>query len=51
MGEDELWRMMLTDKRHNGEGQIFEGPSYGVVLNKAYSYLLKELKRNRGIDT
>lgn len=45
MGDDEIFRLILTDKQTN-EGQIFEGKSYSYVLGKAYSYLLKQLKSN-----
>ncbi len=46
MDDDEQWKLILTDK-HTNEGQLFEGPSYGAVLNKAYSYLLKKLRNER----
>ena len=42
-GEDEIFKLWLTDKQNNNM-QMFEGTSYGVVLSKAYSYLLKEMK-------
>ncbi len=45
MGDDELFKLMLTDKQSN-EGKLFEGKSYSIVLSKAYSYLLQELKGN-----
>ena len=41
--EDEVFHLRLTDK-NKGTQQEFEGPSYGDVLAKAYSYLLKVLK-------
>lgn len=41
--EDEIFKLRLTDK-NKGTMQEFEGPSYGDVLSKAYSYLLKVLK-------
>ena len=44
MGDDELFKLMLTDKQTN-KAQLFEGKSYSIVLGKAYSYLLQELKR------
>jgi hypothetical protein len=43
-GEDEIFRLMLTDK-NNYSTQQFEGLSYAAVLTKAYSYLLKEMKK------
>jgi hypothetical protein len=42
--EDEIFKLMITDKQ-TGDAQLFEGTSYGVVLSKAYSHLLKELKK------
>jgi hypothetical protein len=44
--EDEEFKMMLTDKQTN-ESEVFAGKSYGIVLSKAYSYLLKVLKENK----
>lgn len=44
MSDDEVFRLMLTDKQNNN-GQLFEGKSYSVVLGKAYSYLLQQVKR------
>ena len=44
MGDDEVFKLMLTDKQNN-QSQLFEGKSYSVVLGKAYSYLLRELKK------
>lgn len=41
--EDEVFKLRLTDK-NRGTQQEFKGPSYGDVLAKAYSYLLKVLK-------
>ncbi len=43
MGDDEVFKLMLTDKQSN-KSQLFEGKAYSIVLGKAYSYLLKELK-------
>lgn len=45
MDDDGMFKLLLTDKQTNAI-QLFDGNSYGVVLNKAYSYLLKELKSN-----
>ena len=42
--EDEAFKLRLTDK-NKGTQQEFEGDSYSVVLAKAYSYLLKVLKK------
>lgn len=39
----EIFHLVLTDKQSN-ESQIFEGKSYGYVLAKAYSYMLKKLR-------
>jgi hypothetical protein len=44
LGDDDLFKLMLTDKQTNN-AQLFEGKSYSVVLAKAYSYLLQELKK------
>ena len=41
--EDEIFKLRLIDK-NKGNIKEFEGPSYGDVLSKAYSYLLKVLK-------
>jgi hypothetical protein len=43
-GEDEIFKLVLTDKQDNSM-QMFEGTSYGMVLSKAYSHLLKEVKK------
>jgi hypothetical protein len=43
MDDDELFKLMLTDKQSN-RGVLFEGKSYSIVLGKAYSHLLRELK-------
>jgi len=45
MGDDEIFKLMLTDKQNN-RTQLFEGKSYSIVLGKAYSYLLQELKNS-----
>jgi len=45
MNEKDIFILMLTDKQNNN-GQLFEGESYSIVLSKAYSHLLKELKKN-----
>ena len=44
LSEDEIFQLMLTNKRTN-EGHLFEGKSYGMVLSKAYSRMLKDLKQ------
>ncbi|MEI6817435.1 MAG: hypothetical protein WCL14_12555 [Bacteroidota bacterium] len=41
--DDELFKLILTDKQ-TGASELFEGKSYSVVLSKAYSYLLKQVK-------
>ncbi len=43
MDDDELFKLMLTDKR-DFTSHLIEGKSYSVVLSKAYSYLLQKLK-------
>ena len=43
LGDDEQFKLILTDKQNN-HSEIFEGKSYSIVISKAYSYLLKELK-------
>ena len=40
---DGLFKLLLTDKQTH-KTELFEGESYGKVLARAYSYLLKELK-------
>ena len=42
--EDEIFKLRLTDK-NKGTMQEFEGSSYSTVVAKAYSYLLKVLKK------
>lgn len=46
MDNDGQFTLLLTDKTDNTT-QYFEGESYGKVLNKAYSYLLKTLRENK----
>ena len=41
--QDGMFKLTLSDKQ-TGKTELFEGESYGKVLGKAYSYLLKELK-------
>ena len=45
MDDDEMFKLVLTGKQHN-EVQMFEGKSYSIVLAKAYSYLLQQLKES-----
>ena len=45
MSDDEVFAMMITDKQNN-KAQLFEGESYSIVVAKAYSYMLKDLKGN-----
>lgn len=44
LDDDELFKLILTDKQTNN-AHLFEGKSYSVVLGKAYSHLLKEIKK------
>lgn len=44
MDEDETFVLLLTDKSNNNMQQ-FVGESYSAVLAKAYSYLLRALKK------
>ena len=44
LDDDELFRMVLTDKSNHSSAQV-EGTSYSMVLSKAYSHLLKEMKK------
>jgi hypothetical protein len=46
MDDADEFQLMITDK-HSHMSHLFEGPSYGYVLTKAYSYFLKELKERR----
>lgn len=41
--DDGMFKLILTDKQSD-KTELFEGESYGKVLAKAYSHLLKELK-------
>ena len=43
MDDDGIFTLILSSKQSN-DSQIFEGGSYGAVLSKAYSYLLRKLK-------
>jgi hypothetical protein len=43
--DDEQFILVLTDKQTN-ESELFEGKSYSIVLNKAYSHLLKQIKKS-----
>lgn len=43
MSDDEVFTMLITDKQNN-KAQLFEGESYSIVVAKAYSYMLKDLK-------
>ncbi|HCS21403.1 MAG TPA: hypothetical protein DIW47_12730 [Bacteroidetes bacterium] len=48
--DDSLFTMTLIDK-DNGEGVEFQAKSYSTVISKAYSHLLRELKKEeKGID-
>jgi len=43
MDDDFHFRLTITDKV-SGKQQLFEGDGYAIVLAKAYSYMLKDLK-------
>ena len=43
MDEDEVFLLTLRDKT-NGNVQTLEGESYSIVIRKAHSLLLQELK-------
>ncbi len=43
MDEDEIFILTLIDKVNNNT-QTLEGKSYSVVIRKAHSFLLQELK-------
>lgn len=47
MGDDEQFKLMLLDKQTN-QSHLIEGPSYSIVLGKAYSIMLQELKKLPG---
>ncbi|MCB2201167.1 hypothetical protein KQH26_00210 [bacterium] len=44
MDEDEQFMLMLTDK-DTGKIHEVEGKSYSIVIAKAYSHLLRVLKK------
>ncbi len=44
LNDDESFVLLLTDKSTNNLQQ-FEGESYSAVVTKAYSYLLRSLKK------
>lgn len=46
MDDNGLFTLLLTDKNTNNT-HAFEGESYGKVLAKAYSYLLRVLKEDK----
>lgn len=46
MDEDELFILTLTDKQ-NRSTQTLEGKSYSIVIRKAHSFLLQELKNKK----
>ncbi len=43
MDEEGLLQLTVVDKKSNDEA-VFNDKAYSVVIQKAYSYLLKELK-------
>ncbi len=43
--EDEgLFHLMIQDKFNRNKNAIFEGKSYAIVLDRAYRYMMKEIK-------
>ncbi|MBL0308913.1 MAG: hypothetical protein IPP77_04320 [Bacteroidetes bacterium] len=46
MDDDGGWVLLLTDKGNN-EMKQFEGESYSRVLSLAYSFLLRDLKKDQ----
>jgi hypothetical protein len=44
MDVDEQFKLLLTDK-DTGKIHELEGKSYSIVISKAYSYLLRVLKK------
>jgi hypothetical protein len=46
MDSDGTFELILRDKRNNSTHAI-SGPTYSAVIGKAFSHLLKELKRNK----
>jgi hypothetical protein len=45
LNEDEHFVLSLVSKDVQNEMISFEGKSYSIVISKAYSYFLKELKK------
>lgn len=43
MGDDEIFKLILTDKQNN-HAQLFEGKSYSIAIDKAYRYMLKQIR-------
>ena len=48
LDEQELFNLVISEK-NTGETTRFQAKSYSEVIAKAYSYLLKELKREERI--
>ena len=46
MSDEGIFTLTLIDKFNPSNIYQFEGKSYAIVLSKAYSHLLKELKNN-----
>jgi hypothetical protein len=46
MSDEGIFTLTLIDKLNISNISQFEGKSYAIVLSKAYSHLLKELKNN-----
>ncbi|MBI1222428.1 MAG: hypothetical protein GC180_07485 [Bacteroidetes bacterium] len=43
INDEEQMILMLTDKVHGGH-QTFSGQTYSVLVGKAYSWMMRELK-------
>jgi hypothetical protein len=49
--EDEgLFQLIIHDKFKSNKNAIFEGASYASVLDKAYRYMMKEIKTGESDD-
>lgn len=44
LDDEELFNLVITDKNF-GDKVVFQAKTYSAVVSKAYSHLLKELKR------
>jgi len=43
LNEEELMVLILVDKT-DGSRQVFKGTTYSILVGKAYSWMLRELK-------